>query len=49
MSNWFLAAESESIILQRLHQHFVDFYVKNTFTNQHTTLGDALLRYFNAR
>jgi mannosyltransferase OCH1-like enzyme len=47
MSNWFIAAEPGSILLQRLHERFVDFYVRNTFTNQNTALGNVLLRYFH--
>jgi hypothetical protein len=49
MSNWFIAAESESIILQRLHKIFSDFYANNYFSNQGTALGNKLLVYFNRR
>ena len=47
MSNWFIAAESENIILRRLYKNFTDFYVNNYFSNQDTALGNALLKKFN--
>lgn len=49
MSNWFIAAESESVILQRLNKNFSDFYINNYFSNQGTALGNRLLKYFNRR
>ena len=49
MSSWFIAAESESVILQRLNKNFSDFYANNYFLNQGTTLGNKLLKYFNRR
>ena len=47
MSNWFIAAEPENIILQRMYKNFLDFYVNNYFSNQDTALGNALLKIFN--
>lgn len=49
MSNWFIAAESKSIILQRLYQNFSEFYAINYFSNQGTTLGYLLIKYFSHR
>ena len=49
MSNWFMAAESESVILQRLYQGFSDFYAHTYFWNQGTELGNKILDYFNPR
>lgn len=49
MSSWFIAAESESVILQRLNKNFSDFYANNYFSNQDTALGNRLLKYFNTR
>lgn len=49
MSNWFIAAELESVLLQRLYRNFSDFYANNYFSNQTTLLGDMLLQYFNRR
>lgn len=45
MSNWFIAAESDSIILQRLHKSFSDFFAQNYFPNQDTYLGNMLINY----
>jgi hypothetical protein len=47
ISNWFIAAEAESLILQRFHKNFSDFYANNYFSNQGTALGDKLLAHFN--
>lgn len=47
MSNWFIAAESDSVILRRLYKSFSDFYANNYFSNQGTPLGDMLLKYFS--
>ncbi len=49
MSNWFIAAETKSIILQRLHKRFSDFYAKNYFSNQGTQRGNELLADFTRR
>jgi hypothetical protein len=49
ISNWFIAAEAESVILQRFHKNFFDFYANNYFSNQGTVLGDMLLAYLNPR
>lgn len=49
MSNWFIAAEPDSIILQRLHQSFSDFFAHNYFSNQDTALGEKLIKGFNRR
>ncbi len=49
MSNWFIAAEPESPILQKLYEKFSDFYVNNRFSNQDTPLGDELLEAFGDR
>jgi hypothetical protein len=49
ISNWFIAAESESTLLQRFHKNFFNFYADNYFSNQGTPLGDKLLAYFNRR
>ena len=46
MSNWFLAAEPDSVILQRLYKSFSDFYANNYFSNQGTAFGEMLLEYF---
>ena len=45
MSNWFIAAEPESVILQRLYGRFSDFYANNYFSNQDTALGKAVLDF----
>jgi hypothetical protein len=49
MSNWFIAAESDSIILQRLYKNFSDYFSNNYFSNQGTTLGSILHKYFKRR
>ena len=49
MSNWFLAAEPDSIILQRLYQSFTDFFAENYFTNQDTPLGEQYLQRYTPR
>ena len=49
MSNWFIASESDSIIVQRLHRDFSDFYVHNRFSNQNTVIGQLLVKYFGRR
>lgn len=49
MDTWFIAAESENIILRRLYKNFSDFYVNNYFSNQGTVFGKALLLYFRRR
>ena len=48
MDTWFIAAESENIILRRLYKNFSDFYVNNYFSNQGTVFH-ALLIYFRRR
>lgn len=47
MANWFIAAEPQSIILQRLYESFFAYYADNHFSNQDTVLGNILLRCFN--
>jgi hypothetical protein len=49
LANWFMAAEADSPILRRLYRDLSDFYAGTHFWNQHTTLGDALLKRFLAR
>jgi hypothetical protein len=49
MSNWFIAAEPDSIILQRLHRGFSDFFAHNYFSNQYTALGKKLRKRLNRR
>lgn len=49
MSNWFIAAEPGSVLLQRLHQNFFDLFLNNDFSNQETALGKKLVNYFNRR
>ena len=49
ISNWFLAAEPENLIIQRLYKSFADFYTNNYFSNQGTAFGEMLLKYFNNR
>lgn len=48
-SNWFIAARQDSLILQRLHQSFLDFFVENTFANQCTPYGRELIAQYSAR
>lgn len=49
MSSWFIAAESENIIIQRLNKNFSDFFVNNYFSNENTVLGKMLLKNFKRR
>lgn len=49
MSNWFMAAEPESLIIQRLRRRFFAFYEDTYFWNQGTPLGDMLLDLFSRR
>lgn len=49
MSNWFIAAEPDSIILERLREGFLDFFVSNHFSNQNTKLGKMALDFLGAR
>ena len=49
MSNWFMAAEPDSLIIQRLSESFTDYYASNYFSNQDTMLGRFFLRCFNRR
>ncbi len=49
MSNWFIAAEAQSVIVQRLYNSFADFYADNYFTNQDTEIGNKLLEYYVPR
>lgn len=49
MSNWFIAAEPGSILLQRLHKDFFNLFINNHFSNQETALGKKLVDYFNRR
>jgi Capsular polysaccharide synthesis protein len=46
LSNWFLAAESDSVILQRLSERMFKYFSENSFSNQHTAIGKLLLKYF---
>jgi mannosyltransferase OCH1-like enzyme len=45
MANWMIAAEPDSIILQRLHKSFTDFYANNYFSNMGTAHGEKMLEY----
>jgi len=47
MSNWFIAAHTDNILLQRLQREFQNFFTDNLFSNQHTRTGELLLRIFN--
>lgn len=49
MSNWFIAADSSSLILQRLYDSFACFYAENRFTNQGTAKGDRFLASYLPR
>jgi len=49
MANWFIAAEPDSVILQRLNQNFSDFYVNNYFSNMGTKHGENLLNFLGRR
>jgi hypothetical protein len=49
LSNWFIAAEPESIILQKLYAMFRDFFATNYFSNQDTLLGRAVLDFLGPR
>lgn len=49
LSNWFLAAESDSVLLRRLQHSFTDYFVHNSFTNQGTAFGNALTDFFSKR
>ena len=39
MSNWFIAAEPDSVILQTLHREFLAYWTGNSFSNQNTAFG----------
>lgn len=47
ISNWFIAAEPQSLILKRLYAAFAAFLLENRFSNQGTWLGDRLLGAFD--
>ena len=49
MSNWMIAAEPESLILQKLHAEFLAFYTDNVFSNQNTPVGKLALRLLRRR
>lgn len=49
MSSWFIAAESESVILQRFYKHFTNFFVNNYFSNQGSKLGNMYLKLLRRR
>ncbi len=49
ISNWFIAAQSESVILRRLTKSFSDFFADNHFSNQDTALGNMLQNHFRRR
>lgn len=49
MANWFIAAEPDSIILQRLYKNFSAFYVKNYFSNMGTAHGDMIIKVLGRR
>lgn len=49
ISNWFIAAESHSVILRRLYRAFSQYYADNRFSNQGTRLGNLLLDHFGRR
>ncbi|MCP4125819.1 MAG: hypothetical protein GY753_02000 [Gammaproteobacteria bacterium] len=49
MSNWFIAAEQDSVILQRLTDSFFRVYTETYFWNQETRLGNWLLDLFIPR
>lgn len=48
MSNWFLAAETSSLILARLGDAFTDYYAQHFFAHQGTPLGARLLEHYRA-
>jgi hypothetical protein len=49
LSNWFLAAEPDSVILQRLHRNFITFFAEHYFSNQNTDWGEQLLERYGRR
>jgi len=49
MSNWFIAAESDSILLRRLHESFLKFYQNNYFCHHDTLIGRRLVVFFGRR
>ncbi len=49
MSNWFIAAETDSLILHRLYENFANVYAQNFFVNQDTPLGNKYLQRYSAR
>jgi hypothetical protein len=49
LANWFIAAESESIILQRLYDRLLKYFANNYFSNQGTPVGKRLVKYFSRR
>ncbi len=49
ISTWFIAAEPDSVILQRLYTRLLSFFTHNTFSNQGTSLGRSLLVFFSRR
>ncbi|HTL31292.1 MAG TPA: capsular polysaccharide synthesis protein [Tepidisphaeraceae bacterium] len=48
-SNWLIAAETGSLILQRVQKDFTDFFANNQFTNQNTPFGEMLVQRYSQR
>lgn len=42
-SSWFIAAESDHIILQKLCNEYITFFAGNCFSNQHTDFGRQII------
>lgn len=49
LSSWFMAAEPDSVILQRLCRDFSRLFADNHFQNQHTAVGRWLLARLEPR
>ena len=43
MSNWFIASDSNNVILRRLYRDFTDLFANNYFAAQNTPLGKELI------
>jgi hypothetical protein len=49
MSNWFFAAEPDSLILRRYAERQVAFFAENTFSNQRTPRGKFIVKALSPR
>lgn len=47
ISSWFVSSSADNQILKAWHRSFVDLFRDNSFSNQHTKLGDYILKKFS--